>query len=366
VIAVAGTIAVARLASLDIGFVRSHIQVGCLEAYADYPRAHLSQYSALYTSLSTGYDLEMANPTCQALPFAGQQSGNPDGRFIPATIRRSVNNRLQGFQVQSNSTGLLHAEMMFDLQGTFSIEGHGDGWVVQNGSLLDLNEVAIVRRTDDEKLEAAWVGTLPSGALTPKLTFVPLQNVRDAWSGSKLLTCQELVDSYLKPLRSNESNNNDEPPWIAIETLRSVPELQKNWDDLMLRVARTVSPQGRNARVSTIEIETLRQIILEMENEDQLNVSQIFEAVAKNLAVAPGEMRLMGVTNQAIGANDFSPAATQSQQQTLVVVHLKRPPLPVAVADQNSLVDLLSKSDLDWLLEELDTDEDAGKSEEQE
>ena len=62
VIAIVGTLVIVQRAQLDIGFVRAQTEIGLLEQQPDHPRAHLSRYTALYTSLSTTYDLEFAQP----------------------------------------------------------------------------------------------------------------------------------------------------------------------------------------------------------------------------------------------------------------------------------------------------------------
>ena len=54
---IAGTWAIVDRARLDIGFVRAQTEIGVLELQPDYDRGHLSRYTALYTSLSTTYDL---------------------------------------------------------------------------------------------------------------------------------------------------------------------------------------------------------------------------------------------------------------------------------------------------------------------
>ena len=83
-IAVVFGVLVVRLAQLDIGFVRSATEFAVLELQGDYPRAHLTRYCALYTSLSTDYTLELSNPTAVGLPFA--TGSGPHGR--PATAAR--------------------------------------------------------------------------------------------------------------------------------------------------------------------------------------------------------------------------------------------------------------------------------------
>ncbi len=61
-IAVAGAFAVIRLAQLDIGFASSLTEVAVAEVQADYPRAHVTRYTALYTSLSTKYKVSFEDP----------------------------------------------------------------------------------------------------------------------------------------------------------------------------------------------------------------------------------------------------------------------------------------------------------------
>ena len=58
IIAIVGTWVIVQRAQLDIGFVRAQTEIGILEQQPDHPRAHLSRYTALYTSLSTTYDFE--------------------------------------------------------------------------------------------------------------------------------------------------------------------------------------------------------------------------------------------------------------------------------------------------------------------
>jgi hypothetical protein len=75
------------------------------------------------------------------------------------------------------------------------------------------------------------------------------------------------------------------------------------------------------------------------------------------LTLSPGEYRLIGATDQRLGHTVFNPKSTQVDQQTLVVIHLKRPPLPSASPDLNAYEDFVSRSNLDWEREEKEFDE---------
>ena len=125
-----------RLAQLDIGFVRSRTEIGVLEAHGGYPRAHLTRYIALYSSLSSNYELRFDDTSAIARPFPPTEG--PD-RLWPVTFRRDGDVQLSGFQVRSNSTGFVHSEQMSDLGGAIQLLGERPlQWQVRNDSELDL------------------------------------------------------------------------------------------------------------------------------------------------------------------------------------------------------------------------------------
>ena len=132
VIALVCTGTVIRLAQLDIGFVRSQTEVAVAELQADYGRAHLTRYNALYTSLATNYAFTCDDPGGVVLPLP--TVARPDefrmslGQEVRSlTYRRDEAPSLLGFHVGSNSTGLVHSEEMFDLGGGISLAESPDG-----------------------------------------------------------------------------------------------------------------------------------------------------------------------------------------------------------------------------------------------
>ena len=94
IIALVAAFTVVKLASLDIGFARSNTQISLLEVHADYPRAHMAEYSALYTSLSTRYTAELDNRSAQSLPFSISDLENQKFQsaetLSEVTLRRTV------------------------------------------------------------------------------------------------------------------------------------------------------------------------------------------------------------------------------------------------------------------------------------
>jgi hypothetical protein len=187
-IAIIGALVVVKMASLDIGFVRSNTQIGLLEIHADYLRGHTTEYSALYTSLSTRYDVDLDNPTAQSLPFARVDANEffrGEESLSRVNLRRTLQYRLEGFLIESNSTGLLHTEFMLDLEGTIScgFDDQGQPEMVSNGSFLNMKNCGVVQRGPDGDYRVAWIGDLLAGTSSPDLKFesTSVERFADQW-----------------------------------------------------------------------------------------------------------------------------------------------------------------------------------------
>jgi hypothetical protein len=188
IIAVAGAVAVVKLAQLDIGFARARTDVAVLEVQGGYPRAHLTRYTALYTSLSTAYDMTLTEESSLAQPFAVNPAGDPRLQRAVDTIsfRHDAESVLSGFQVASNSTGMLHAEEMHELGGAIRLlEDNAGGWRVENGTELALRDACVLRRTRAGGVEFAWLGALEKKA-TAGAAFQPAagRTRPEQWSAS--------------------------------------------------------------------------------------------------------------------------------------------------------------------------------------
>lgn len=165
VIAVVGAVAVIRFAQLDIGFVRSRTEVAILEMQGGYPRAHLTRYTALYSSLSSNYELQFDDTTALTRPFPPTLS--PD-RLWPVTYRRERNVTLSGFQVDSNTTGFVHSEQMGDMGGAIRLVGERPvAWQIENASDINLHHVGVFYRDTEGRLQTCWLGKLPAKTTVP-------------------------------------------------------------------------------------------------------------------------------------------------------------------------------------------------------
>ena len=360
IIAIAGAYMVIRMASLDIGFVRSNSEIAAVEIYGDYSRAHVSQYSALYTSLSTGYDVDLDNPSAQSLPLGSRQATQKQRSNLPVTFRRTLNNRLEGLQVQSNSTALLHTEMMFDIQGVFSYDRESEALL--NSSVLNLTDAAVIRCLDDQRLEYAWIGDLPSGS-THELNFMPCQNVISPWSDSHNMALSVDARKFWREMTGEDYDaDSGTQTVIQLSQLEEFPGTALDWRKYLGLAAIRYPQADPDTLLDTeFDFDEFAEMVAEVRQSARITVSRLFTSVSDNLALMPGEVRLLGATEQAIGNNQFKPESTQIRRQALAIVHLQRPELPDARPDVNAIEDFSSRSNLDWDKDDIDMEEFEGE-----
>src|SRR4029078_9406558 len=128
------------MAQLDIGFARAETEVGVLEVQGSFERAHLTRYLALYSSLSTTYNVHFDDPSALAQPFALDRPVLPGQGRTDVVLRSMSDQQLDGFTVSSTSTGMVHSEQMVSLNGTLDWHPLPDGSShVENNSRLKLS-----------------------------------------------------------------------------------------------------------------------------------------------------------------------------------------------------------------------------------
>ena len=283
IIAVAGTWAIVDRARLDIGFVRAQTEIGLLELQPNYDRGHLSRYTALYTSLSTTYDLEFNSLTAVAAPFP--TSANPQGTGGAGNsvcdFQRYDAVRLSGVFVPSNSTNMVHSEQMLLLDGAIQLGASQSQrrQQIENRSQFHLRSVAIVERTSREEeqnkqrpaepgLRGIWIGELRPGT-------------------SALMT-------VLRPLIADKDKSPFADERAAEERLQHTPRL---------------------------DLEPTFRLALDVNS---------FE---------PGEKRLVARVDEVLPGETISPAASQIQGAVLVIAHLSYGPRPEPEPDLNTRLD---------------------------
>ncbi len=355
-IAITGALMVVKLASLDIGFVRSNTQISLLEVHADYPRAHLSDYSALYTSLSTRYNVELENLSAQSLPFASSLAeSSSDKASQRVTLNRTRANRLEGFQIQSNSTGMLHTESMIDLGGPFSLvvdDSASGKFSVQNATQFDVQEAGVVYRKPDGTYQSAWLGIVPAGTVSAPLEFAPVASAErgSLWREHDLYRSdRRIVQQIWNEMDGDDSNvdgtdPNSRAPYLEILKIRSHKAIEPVWSLFKTMAIRELPDLDMNNDEQSLTFDQFFNLYQKSNTREETNLGAMFDAVNDHLELEKGEMRMIGSTGKPLGETRYDPESTRVVQQTLVVVHLKKGELPAARRDQNTIADAKKRS----------------------
>lgn len=281
VIAVLGTFAIVRMVQLDIGFVRSQTEVAVLELHGNHPRGLLSRYTALYSSLSTIYDIAYQHPTAVALPFASSDEnplkvGDSSEQVLFEKKREA---HLRGLTVASASRRTIRSEEIYELEGTLrlgvSSRGHEQ---VENFSGLNLRQVAVIQRRFDRAERPEY---------------------RGAWIGD---------------LRNSDS------AVLGLTTMFYSPE------KIPYAEQRKEAKQGSTA--NSLDTDALVKLAFHLPaEEDQRQMQR-------------EETRLVAVVDQVLPGTEVIPAASQIQGVTVVVAHLKYGDLPQPRPDVNLRADV--------------------------
>jgi hypothetical protein len=282
IIAIAGTWVIVQRARLDIGFVRAHTEIGILEQQPDHPRAHLSRFTALYTSLSTTYDFQFPNLTTLVAPFptSSKYEMLTGQNLIGVNYQRYDDVRLVGLPISSNSTGMVHSEEMQTLDGPirFGKSAALGGNQIENRTKLDLHSVCVIRKpTDDEvkrkthRMEGRWIGELTGGQSA------------------------------------------------AFAGMTSLPDKPKTFEEERIAEAQLISTP-------------------------RLNLEPMFQLALDPQYLEPGETRLVARCDEVQPGEIITPQASQVRGATLVVVHLSYAPPPALEKDQNTSRDIKADS----------------------
>jgi hypothetical protein len=268
---------VIKLAQLDIGFVRSRTEIAVLEIQGEYPRAHLTRYDALYTSLTTSYDFRFDDGGAVALPFAEDQKAenHPSGSDRSLrTLRYRPGEQavLSGLSILSNSTRQIHSEEMFELGGKLALSTTPNQVTrIINQTSLTLRGAGIIKKTASENLQVAWVGTLEPGTVC-SLIWIPKSSARDA--------------GYL---------------W------------RKQRDEFPLSADR--KPQDL---------------------QGELNIRPLLDLAQQTSGLRPGDVRLVAWTDQELPGMKITPQSPQGRYATLVIAHLAYGESPAPQPDANT------------------------------
>ena len=316
VIALVGAGVVIRVAQLDIGFARSRTEIGVLELQGGYRRGHLTRYTALYTSLSTSYNLEFEDPSALALPFpTGGNAARQTTRNV--NLNQAERVRLRDFHVRSNSTGLVHSEQTLDAGGAIRLLENDQGFQLHNDTDFPLQGSALLQCAENGQLRVAWLGRVGAHDSSREVRFSPLpDDARDLylpqWRESPTTSTYETQrDILMKTLDNNRSNSLSKS---ELQQANDAEEMLKyfDWCD------RDYS--------KTLDVAELLQLCRKA-RDNEFTLGRLFELVGRNASLSPGEIRLAGWTDHDPEGLKILPAASQKRVRLMVLAHLRRPSL---------------------------------------
>lgn len=264
-LALVGVAVVTRVASLDIGFARRTTELSILELHGSYPRGHLTQFIALYTSLSTNYAVEFPENGSVVLPMGDfarvRQRAAAALRTVRSNYGRSTGVTLEPLTVYSNSTEMLHAEQVVGLPGGIVLgQSASQQPAVKNETGLPLHACVVLHSPAAGEIEFCWVDELATGRAF-SLDFTPVT-----------------------------SNN-----------------LWQRWES---------RPSTQATRPETTT-----------DADDSLWIGGLLHELARKTPLLPGQMRLIGYTDGRPGDLKVLPAEDQFDGRCVVVAHLNPPPL---------------------------------------
>jgi hypothetical protein len=208
----------------------------------------------------------------------------------------------------------------------------------------------VLGRNENGELQVAWIGELAAGSRSD-LNFESktAEEIGKQWMGNPAFQNTNRSAGQIW------EDNLGEAQSAILDEIGFFPELQSSWpkyERLFLQISD--DPDHGHSRQSFINI---FQVVNSTPN---VSLGRILDRVLNNLTLAPGEYRLIGATSQRLGKTVFDPESTQTDQQTLVVAHLKSSKFPATGPDLNAYEDFTGKSSLDWEkeLKELDDELD--------
>ncbi|MEI7459170.1 MAG: hypothetical protein WCK15_07165 [Pirellula sp.] len=272
VIAIVGAFVVARSVQLDVGFSRSQTVQGFLELHQGYSRGMLSQYTALYSSLSTNYRAVYDRDEGVVLPLASAS--------LPTSRRRSLADLskidysyadnegagLQSIPVASNTTGLLQSEEMLELGGSLRAQFAIDmsSIEVSSGLKFSIQDVGVVGLNENGQMQSAWLGNIELGS-----------------TARGVLESRADGDGWRKEW--------DRRPSLAAPTLLRADETM--WT--------------------------------EQELGEDLYLGPMLEQITKSYPIGQGEYIAVGWTDKPLGGLKITPEAKQNRERTVVLLHLR-------------------------------------------
>jgi hypothetical protein len=345
IIAIVGALTVVRMARLDIGFARSQTEIATLELFADHPRGHLTRFSALYSSLSTSYDLAYNDDSAQAQPFAKGESGLEFNRTQESdvTFRREQRDWiLRDLPVASNSTEFIHSEQMLPLKGPIRWQtGAAGNYQLVNESELSIYAAGVLLRDKDGVLKKAWLGEIAAGE-TRSITWqsdTDNSTTFSQWLDSNVTSNYESQANLLIKQHDQDGNGT-----LSELEVASLPEIATIWPQIRLPNYRPkIAVRNDELKDDVVNVLELAECLRINEPSGEISLGALFDMVQNNLVLGPMQARLVGWSDAPLPSMKVTPSAPQVTQRTLIVAHLSPGRFPTAKRDKNTRFPVLEK-----------------------
>ncbi len=155
--------AVERAAAYDVGFDSACDEIDVVEIQGNYPRAHLSRFSSIYSTGRVSFEIAFPDdPSALALPMKSYE-GLRGEEVAFSVFQSSPVPALTEFQVQPRSLAMFRAEAMVDLGGGIELVGGFEDGKIVNGTDLELEDAVLVDPDHGRQIPlgriAAWPKT---------------------------------------------------------------------------------------------------------------------------------------------------------------------------------------------------------------
>jgi hypothetical protein len=164
IIAIGGAAVIARLLQVQIGFVRSQNSIAMVELQNGHPRAQVSSYLSLYTSLSSRFALSTPPNNGHVFPLSVGNTTRDEPTEITYRTLDDSGSGIRGLPVRSHTAALFSSDEMIDLEGALTVTKTPEGRKLVNSTSLQIRDVVWVFYVSPEVTQYYWAGTIePAG-----------------------------------------------------------------------------------------------------------------------------------------------------------------------------------------------------------
>lgn len=329
IISIIGGIVVVRAASLDIGFSNKRLQINVIELVPDYPRAHVTGYGSLYSSLTTGFRFSSENATTLALPFqATDMAGEEETDLSEYSFHVGSQRAFGPQQVLSNTMEMYHYEQLVNVGGPVAVSQNQQ--TLSNQSQLLLNQVCLLRHNSGQgTIQYALVDRVPAGQQADLQwnDLTDMANLYDQWQETCFEDLSYSLDQTLTRLEAAEKT-------LVSMTWQELAAFYRTDDPEFSEALALVADRQQTPPDQLMNYRFALEAFRESRLNDDLSLGR-FSRLVSSYPLGPGEVRGFAWSDETIGDFQVTPAASQVQSRNFIIMQLVRPDLPKLESDDN-------------------------------